>query len=114
MNNEERERLLQGRAYTLFFHEYGERLKHVGELLSEELSESDRLELGRTFHTLKGGAGFFGFDEIARVASMIEQICASPLLSTEFRESLLEGCQKLDNLSVNLPAPVASRKREEA
>ena len=61
-------------AYALFVTELERQLVRVRALLAEETPQSgDPIrELGSIFHTIKGGAGFFGLGELMGVAARLE------------------------------------------
>ncbi len=61
-------------AYKIFLEELIKHLANTKELLAHpEPLNSDQIRIvGSAFHTIKGGAGFFGLNEIADQAGVIE------------------------------------------
>lgn len=104
------DKLRSGKAYQIFYKEYGERLGFARELLAEEIVPAKRMDLKSSFHMLKGGAGFFGFSEIVRIAKELEMMLgAAPLALDETgRAQLVESLQKLDECYGEMPEPISN------
>lgn len=65
---------ISGNAYKIFYSEFA---KHINAALAKltpnvHLSADDLRELSGRFHTIKGGAGFFGLTEIVSFARILE------------------------------------------
>ena len=77
MSSSSESKLLLGGAYRIF---HAEILKHISESQSllEDISRTLSIEemkgLGARFHTIRGGAGFFRFVEIADTARQLEEL----------------------------------------
>lgn len=71
------------KAYQLYLVQMKAKLEHAEEVFfaGEELSSTVIADAKIDFHTLKGGAGFFGLQEIADAAGKIEDLLTSPALS---------------------------------
>lgn len=70
------------KIYQVFKEDLERRMQHASDWLATDANKSphDRLkQIGAEFHTIRGGAGFLGFEDIAGTAAQIEQI----LLKTE-------------------------------
>jgi chemotaxis protein histidine kinase CheA len=87
------EQKIMERARTRFLAELEQ---HLEELSTDDVDYATEL---RRFHTIKGGAGFFGFPELEELASQIVQSCevhseATIQLLKDFRElaqAILQG-----------------------
>jgi chemotaxis protein histidine kinase CheA len=92
-------------AYALFVTESARQIVRVRALLAEETPQSgDRSrELGATFHTLKGGAGFFGLVEFMEVAARLEAIFSDG--AAPRGGEITELVERLAQLSTELPKP---------
>jgi len=64
------------KAYRVFLEETGQHILKARNLINKNkdvgLSVADLNELGRAFHTIKGGAGFFKLKEIELLAGELE------------------------------------------
>lgn len=98
--------LLTGRAYQLFFSEYGARISSASIELERPISSTTQKDLKASFHMLKGSSGFFGFDDIRRLAGELELIFAksSPLDADEI-VSAREKVGMLLDYQTQLPQP---------
>jgi chemotaxis protein histidine kinase CheA len=82
------------KAYRLFFLQVESVLESGTELLKQIVDDKGVLDLKScetvvvTFHTLRGGAGFFNLKELAKAAEKIEKVT----------EELLNGVTKEDSL----------------
>lgn len=99
------------RAYSLFRSEIGEHVERVRALLSRGVpTTAEEAEvIGRTCHTIKGGAGFFGLTEVARVAGTLEAIFLGE--GERSREEIEVALQSLITLSQSLPEPTGGVER---
>lgn len=102
---------LATRAYELFRTELVEQLRQVEVLIAREgaLSPEEVITIGRTFHTIKGGAGFFGLGEISRAAARLEEV----FLSQAERDvaEVTDIFESLRRMSVSLPEPTGGVQR---
>lgn len=102
--------LFASRAYGLFVSELaGQISKARSSLLGAEFPKKSELPgIALMFHTLKGGAGFFGFDDIAELASDLEAIVsAENFLASWDRAVIGAKIDKIAELAANLPKPTA-------
>jgi len=63
-------------AYRLFLEELDKHVLHaLGHLGASALvvSADQARQLGASFHTIRGSAGFFGLDDIAHISQMLEE-----------------------------------------
>ncbi len=69
---------LTSKAYQVFLEEIGRYRKRVLTVLAvPDLGSKDlRIELTALFHTVKGGAGFFGLDDLADTSAELERMFA--------------------------------------
>ena len=93
-------------AYKLFVEELTKHLAdaHATFGRAAHTSSDDFIRLSARFHTIKGGAGFFGLTRIAEIASALEQHFNQPDAATfihgaEARSLLAE----LDSASREIP-----------
>ena len=95
-------------AYSVYFSEAHQHLKELkGVFEGNEDPSSETLKQASTrFHTLKGGAGFFGLSDVSKVAGFLEKKIIEPDFSyqqsiTEVKERFLE----LQKLIEGMPKP---------
>lgn len=87
----------------MYVAETAQHLKEARELFSDKrvLSEEELYKAMARFHTIKGGAGFFGFHDIAKVAGKLELLLKeSPeqvFAKTEIVRSLITDLETLTN-----------------
>ncbi len=102
---------LATRAYVLFRSELREQLRQVESLTAREggIRAEDVASIGRTFHTIKGGAGFFGLSDLARDAGALEAL----FLGRTERDTaeVARLLESLRRLSVSLPEPTGGTDR---
>jgi chemotaxis protein histidine kinase CheA len=69
-----------GKAYEIFVNEYHKHIAYITTVLNAEtgIDAEEQQKLSRLFHTIKGGAGFFGFDVIHKSAGVLEKILKNP------------------------------------
>ena len=98
--------LISGKAYQLFLDELTKHLASAENALDHTPSEDEAKELGRVFHTLRGGAGFLGFPEIAQAAADIEQLMVKSQDTMVHRvEEARDALKELERLADRLPSP---------
>ena len=99
--------LIGGPAYAIFVIELARHLEWTRslELSAAQPSLEIYRELGARFHTIKGGAGFFGLRELGDLAGKIEAACENSLNLdiSEIKETLAS----IDRLAQEIPAPRA-------
>lgn len=102
---------LASRAYVLFRTELAEQLRQVEELMSRDgvIRAEDAVAIGRTFHTIRGGAGFFGLIELARTAGELEKLFLDRLERDAAEVARL--LKSLRSLSTALPEPTGGADR---
>lgn len=100
--------LMGGKAYRIFYDELHKHLKSVQFIVvDEELPPLD--EHGRfsaVFHTIKGGAGFFGLKNIAQIAGDLEKILGATDPNSKNYEQIKSLLVSLQDLGSALPEPV--------
>ena len=108
MSQNIRRELLKGDAYRMFLVELFSHIEETRRFLSlpkHQVKSEDLLELRIKFHSIKGAAGFFGFDSIARLAAKLEKDFLQQDNVTLERQQLLESIDRLHRERENLPAP---------
>ena len=102
------DKLRAGKAYQVFYSEYRERLLFAQQLLAQPIEPAQRADLKGRFHMLKGGAGFFGFSEIVRIAREIEVLLGLAVLplNEEGRQQLSDSLQLLEDYYQQMPEPI--------
>ena len=109
MTQSTKQELLNGKAYGLFFQEYRTRLDSLETAISAGISSADQADWKLKFHTLKGGAGFFGFERVYQIAATLESLCAqsSTFGASEVAQvaSFLEELREIQSL---MPDPKVS------
>ena len=101
--------LLKGKAYGIFVAELAKHLARAHEVFDREQSPtSEQVYLAMTsFHTIKGGAGFFGLSEIARVAGHLESLLQKDDLDLALELSgIRDSIASLEKLAKRMPDPV--------
>ncbi len=100
--------LLKSRAYGIFVSEFGKHLSQVGEIFKPEYqpSEQEITKAMTSFHTIRGGAGFFGLSEIARLAGELEELLSSAHFELEMERARIQGdVQRLHKIAEDMPEP---------
>ena len=93
---------LYSEAYKIYRSELDTHMSRIAELLQRELVGSEeKKELKTRFHTIKGGAGFFGFDQIFSVAGILETMMKD--VSTDPIQTAQIQFQTLQQLIGQLP-----------
>lgn len=108
MSNGNLELLIGGKAYKLFQSELGKHLDSARSLVKgNRLPSIDECyQAGASFHTIRGGAGFFGLTELAQVAGNLESMLMSG--NKEMLDNFSEVRQLVDRieaLAAKLPNP---------
>lgn len=95
------------KVYNLFEDELKKSLEDAQRFFKAPSSEQGRgiKALGTKFHTIKGGAGFLGFSEVASIASQLESLL---LKSSESLTARLEKAElmirELEQVVQSLPS----------
>lgn len=103
--------LLQGRAYGIFVSEIGRHLRWAHNTFdaNHDLESESLQEARRRFHTIKGGAGFFGLDEIASTAERLQKFFSNA--SSEIIDDMEQARKwivELEQFAAQLPKPKES------
>jgi len=92
------------KAYGLFFEELPKQIASGERVLSAEAPASEDLkQMAGCFHTIKGGAGFFGLKTVYELASRLEE-----LLVSETSQNLVEAKKLFEEFqreAAKLPEP---------
>lgn len=100
-----------GSAYRVYLEETSKHLKEAALAFAREdaLSPEDLYVLGARFHTIRGGAGFFGLSEIAAAARQLEELLGQPGLDLRAERPTVDRLfEELSDLVSRLPpAPAA-------
>ena len=96
---------LSSKAYLVFLDEVARYRERICTVLSAlELDSSDlRRELSAVFHTIKGGAGFFGLDDLADTSAQLETMLAGP--QTPSLSVVVPLLNHFVDISGNMPKP---------
>jgi len=98
--------LLAGKAYALFLSELKSHLNLAKERFhsKKDVNLDDCEKTRSSFHTIKGGAGFFGLTEVAEAASKIESLFSKPVEDLIKQIDSVRGeLLKIEELSKTLP-----------
>ncbi len=99
-----------------FLAESVNKLDNLQKILIETFNESERRELFRTIHTIKGGVQTFGLENSARLAEEIENVLSNRKIFAD-KNLLLEGIELLSNslqsIEPNLPADFIEKLQSE-
>lgn len=96
------------KAYRIYFDEIAKHLHEASSVLADAtaLSSESRYAVSARFHTIRGGAGFFGLSAIAEVAGKLEYLLARPDLDLRAeKEGIDELLHHLETLAGGLPPP---------
>lgn len=99
---------LGGNAYKIFYSEFSRHIQASLEQLraGTPLDEADLKGLSGRFHTIKGGAGFFGLTEIVALSRTLEDAFKSQsTLSSELRTELTTIVERLQEEGIKMPLP---------
>lgn len=100
--------LISSQAYRLFLAELADHLSQAGLFCadSQALNQANLADLSRRFHTVKGGAGFFGFKEIAVASAGLEALFQKPLTAVIESHAHIQAQLKfLQQAMAELPQP---------
>lgn len=101
-------KLILSNAYRIFFAEFDKHLTRARTAFTglEQCTDDERKVLSTAFHTIKGGAGFFALDDVARTAGTLEKLFAESVSSASFDlQSARSNLQKLEQLYREMPEP---------
>lgn len=105
--------LISGNAYRLFVDELSRHVENARKtfFMDQPPAQDDLIRARTDFHTIRGGAGFFGLDEIAKCAAEIEKACKEPLgqLAVQIdavRDMILE----IERLVSEAPVPLKNKE----
>lgn len=102
------EQRIKANAYKLFFSEFRKHLSSAQSSLraQKEPTQEELRKIGAAFHLVRGGAGFFGLDDLARVSEKLEELLLENLSQSR---NCLEQARKLltevEQIASSLPAP---------
>ena len=108
-----RSNLLAGKAYALFVDELDRHLTQARQKLLDEgkVNKETCQSVRSSFHTIKGGAGFFGFNDVAQAASQVENFLTLPLSQINAQlADIKEKILHMEKLAQALPQPGSSEK----
>lgn len=100
--------LISGKAYRIFLTEFEKHIEHFDRFLAGEIQRSTEslAQASARFHTIKGGSGFFGFDEIAKAAGKLEVLLQRPSSALEKSwEEVEVTYSELKHAAKQLPVP---------
>ena len=90
-------------AYKIYIAEVRRHLVEVKDVL-ETPETPDLVGASGRFHTIRGGAGFFGLSDIASVAGKLEYALLEPTLRfEEAKESIMNLVSELETLAQKMP-----------
>lgn len=108
MNSAKHPSQISKAAYRAFVTECSQQIDRFDEVLHKEHSpEKETLKGAKNaFHTMKGGAGFFGLRDVASYASALESMLTSADLNVNSaRVEIEELFEALKGAVVKLPEP---------
>ena len=99
--------LLLGKAYGIFHAEFHKHIQNAEGMVAKQSLEKDELKrLSAYFHTIRGGAGFFGLTTIAEVSKSLEYLFLEPTFQIERElQKVVEMLTKLKAEGERLPEP---------
>ena len=99
--------LLNSNAYRIFLTEIDKHLSRTSDLLTGpiDLASDAPRRAAASFHTVKGGAGFFGLTEVAQIAARLEDLLNSDRLTETDLSEAQTLIVTLKRLSLELPRP---------
>lgn len=76
MDQDSVEQRIKAKAYQVFFVELERHMQEICSAVAPNKTpdSKDLRKVGATLHTIRGGAGFFGLDELAAAAGSIENL----------------------------------------
>ena len=99
---------IAGNAYKIFYSEFARHIEAALEQLhaGTPLLKDDLRGLSGRFHTIKGGAGFFGLTEIVTLSRTLEDAFKEEeALSAELRRELTSIVERLREEGSKMPPP---------
>ena len=99
--------LLLGKAYGIFHSEFHKHLQNADGMVSKKSLEKEELKrLSAYFHTIRGGAGFFGLTTIAEVSKSLEYLFLEPTFQIDRElQKVVDMLTKLKLEGEKLPEP---------
>jgi chemotaxis protein histidine kinase CheA len=106
MRNEEFDKLIRGNAYRIFVVELEKHLTIARGILSSDTpTPTEFVQVGASFHTIRGGAGFFGLNALAEVAGSLENLLIATKDSSQVDLAMARDLMKtVENLAKDLPS----------
>lgn len=99
---------IKANAYRLFFAELAKRVACAEAYVAKEQppSAAELKEIGASFHVIRGGAGFFGLDELASLAERGERFILGDLAkASDNIDSVRTLVAALSTCTQRLPKP---------
>ncbi|MBN8550231.1 MAG: Hpt domain-containing protein [Deltaproteobacteria bacterium] len=99
---------IKANAYRVFFAELEKHLAEISGVVAPGKTPGGEVlrRVGGTFHTIRGGAGFFGLEELAAVAGRIEDLL---LQDTQLAKAEIDNVRRLveeiSSITRKLPKP---------
>lgn len=105
MSEQDRGRQILGKAYRAFVEQLDGQLNLVHTTFDASSVDPDQVKkASEVFHTIKGGAGFFGLQNVADIAADIEGRLNDPQLDLiRGVERVRELIMQLERIAQNLP-----------
>ena len=100
--------LVTSKAYGIFFEELGKHLKKAHQFFFSETPPSPEQcrEASASFHTIKGGSGFFALHDIAKISGELERILENKDLHYAAEAARIRNLvETLGTLASKLPPP---------
>ena len=97
----------QTKAYPIFVSEVRKHLAKLSEVFaSVEVPPEEVLKESRiAAHRIKGGAGFFGLEDLGKSAANLEQLLLVPKISREHLSLVKQQLGNLSALADKMPEP---------
>ncbi len=108
MGSLEFEERLKVNAYRLFHAELHKHLETARADLSgtAEPSREQLKKLGGIFHLLRGGAGFFGLDSLAKISQRLEEILLHDASRSAARlQEARQLVEEIERVAADIPEP---------
>ncbi|MBX7143623.1 MAG: Hpt domain-containing protein [Oligoflexia bacterium] len=108
MHKSDIDQAILGNAYKIFAVELARHLDGARQTFfsNRAFTADDYIRVGAAFHTIKGGAGFFGLSDLAQVAAKLETMLMGAketlILDVEEVRALVT---KVEALAKELPSP---------
>lgn len=100
--------MLNLKAYQIFVNEVEKHLESANRIFDGKTVPSPEMvyRAGASFHTIKGGAGFFGLNDIASTAAKLENLLHDASLDLEKQLNTVKGLiDQLEDLALQMPKP---------